>query len=96
MSLPGIQNLVVQGGSTVNLNIVGGDQINTSESSIGRRFATSVSWPVFLPQALLSHAEEWGMHIHRSVVARCFALSSAIPYRWWCPRNLCRHIRRTS
>ena len=30
MSMAGIQNLVVQGGSTVN--IVGGNQINTSES----------------------------------------------------------------
>ena len=50
MSMAGIQNLVAQGGSIVTVNIVGGDQINTStsESSIDRRFTTSISWPVFV------------------------------------------------
>ena len=68
MSLSGIQYLVVQDGGTVN--IVGGNQINTSGSSIDRRFTPSISWPLFSPQALPSQAEASGRHIHRSILAR--------------------------
>jgi len=80
MSTLGLQNLVVQGG-TVSVDIVDGNQINTSEFSTDRRFTTSISWPIFLPQVLLSHAEASGGHIHQSIVTQCFALLSAISYR---------------
>jgi hypothetical protein len=65
MSLSGIQTFTVYN-STVN--IVGSNQINTSEC-LDRRLTTAVSWPVFSPQALLGNAEASGRDIHVPLLA---------------------------